>query len=81
MAVTVGWFGGKCRFLLKKIKQGFLLKHYEDFTKSKRIYCDIVVTSDGLCAGDPVLHLHHGAPPLRPVRHDPLQRGQQHLPR
>ena len=27
-----------------------------------------------------VLHLYYGAPPLRPVRDDPLQPGQQHLP-
>ena len=29
--------------------------------------------------GHPLLHVDDGAPPLRPVRHDPQLRGQQHL--
>ena len=39
-----------------------------------------VPDEDGLPPGHPVLHVHDGAPPLRPVRHDPQLRGQQHLP-
>ncbi len=33
----------------------------------------------GVPLGHPLLHLHHGAPPLRPVRYDPQLRRKQHL--